>query len=182
MSRKLRRNLGLATLASLVMILLANLVRAQSTFAIRSAAFASGGRIPEVYTCVGEDKSPALSWQSVPRSTKSLALIVADPDAPMGTFIHWVIYSIPASLNRLPEGVPKVSSIPGTGVQGTNSAGRIGYMGPCPPPGKPHHYHFRLYALDFTPNAKAGLEADELEKLMQGHILASTETVGIFSR
>jgi Raf kinase inhibitor-like YbhB/YbcL family protein len=154
----------------------------QQVFTLFSAAFTSGAAIPVIYTCSGEDKSPALSWTNVPHSTRSLALIVSDPDAPMGTFIHWVIYNIPANLSGLAEGLKKSGTVADVGTQGVNSAGQLGYKGPCPPPGKPHHYHFRLYALDYATQAKPGLSANQLERLMRGHVLASTEIVGIFSR
>jgi Raf kinase inhibitor-like YbhB/YbcL family protein len=155
---------------------------AQEHLSLTSAAFASGEKIPAAYTCSGENKSPALKWSGAPSSTQGYAMIVSDPDAPMGTFVHWVIYDIPASLSGLGEGIAKSELVPGVGTQGLNSAGQIGYKGPCPPPGKPHHYHFRLYALNFVMGSKPGLSASELERLIQGHEVASTELVGIFER
>ncbi len=154
----------------------------QEGFTLSSAAFGPGAKIPTAYTCSGRDQSPALTWTSAPKSAQSLALIVSDPDAPMGIFIHWMIYDIPAKLNGLPESIQNVGTVAGVGTQGVNSAGQLGYKGPCPPSGKPHHYHFRLYALDFVTRARPGLSAAALERLIQGRVLASTEIVGIFER
>jgi len=149
---------------------------------IRSPAFANGDSIPEAYTCKGADKSPALEWSGIPAGAKSLALIVEDPDAPGGTFIHWVVYSISADRRGLPEDVAKDESVSGVGRQGTTGFGKVGYHGPCPPPGMPHHYHFRLYALDAEVDPGSSVDASKLEAAMQGHILGSGETVGLFQR
>ncbi len=149
---------------------------------ITSTAFAEGGTIPKKYTCDGEDLSPALSWSGVPKGTQSLALITDDPDAPSGTFIHWVLYGIPGDLKGLPEGVAKTGTVQGVGAQGTNGARRTGYMGPCPPKGNPHRYFFKLYALDTKLNLKEGASKADVEKAMQGHILAQGQAMGKYGR
>jgi Raf kinase inhibitor-like YbhB/YbcL family protein len=149
------------------------------TFALTSSAFANGGAIPQRYTCSGDNESPALEWSGIPGGTRSLALILADSDAPMGTFVHWVVYNLSATSIGLPEGVLATAS-PAGGEQGKNGRDAIGYMGPCPPPGKPHHYHFRLYALDQELDLKAGATAAQVEAAIKGHVLGSIELVGIF--
>ena len=118
------------------------------TMEIKSSAFQNGGMIPSKYTCDGEDISLPLSWNGVPAETQSLALVSDDPDAPVGTWVHWVIYNIPAKAPALPQGTPKEPRIADGTLQGINDFGRVGYGGPCPPPGLPHRYFFRIYALD----------------------------------
>ncbi len=151
---------------------------------IVSTAFENGGLIPERYTCKGENISPPLRWTGVPPEARSLVLICDDPDAPGGTFNHWVIYNIPPSVTELPEGVPPLPTLPALGdsLQGFNSFGKIGYGGPCPPPGPAHRYFFRLYALDKTLDLPPKARKDEVLKAMEGHILAVAETMGRFSR
>jgi Raf kinase inhibitor-like YbhB/YbcL family protein len=149
---------------------------------VRSAAFESGSRIPKDYTCDGRDVSPPLRWTGAPQGTGSFALICDDPDAPMGTWVHWVIYGIPADTDRLPEAVPARERLESGAVQGGNDFGRIGYGGPCPPRGKPHRYFFRLYALDSQLTAPAGLTKKALLAQMQGHILEKTELHGLYGR
>lgn len=143
---------------------------------ITSPAFANGESIPAKYTCKGADVSPPLYWQPQ-EGAQSFALIVDDPDAPMGVFTHWVIYNLPADLTGLPEGVP-----PGAYSQGRNSFGRVGYNGPCPPPGKAHRYNFTLVALDLPPNLPAGLDKTALLKAVSGHVLAQSVWMGTFQR
>ncbi len=149
-------------------------------FSIKSADFKDGQRVPRRFTCEGEDISPELSWEGAPEGTESLALIVEDPDAPMGTFIHWVIYNLPPDLKGLRRGASGSGAI----KEGVSSFGRIGYNGPCPPPGHgDHRYYFRLRALDVkeldvTKNANKG----DVEEAMNGHILAETSLMGIYSR
>jgi Raf kinase inhibitor-like YbhB/YbcL family protein len=130
-----------------------------------------------------------LTWSNAPQATKSFALIVEDPDAPGGTFIHWVAYNISAQTNSLPAGVPQTVEIAGGGKNGINSFDHIGYNGPCPPPGKSHHYHFRLFALDsmLNPGDKPDTaaykpDAAALESAMKGHVLATAELVGTFEQ
>jgi Raf kinase inhibitor-like YbhB/YbcL family protein len=148
---------------------------------ITSPAFENGGTIPEKYTCTGHNESPELQWTGVPGGTRSLALILDDPDAPIGTFVHWVIYNLSPTVKGLPEGVLATASIADS-EQGVNGSGAIGYIGPCPPPGRPHHYHFRLCALDQKLKLRAGATAHEVEAAMKGHVLGRAELVGIFAR
>lgn len=148
---------------------------------LTSSAFTHGAMIPKDYTCDGKDISPPLSWSDPPEKTQSFALIMDDPDAPMGTWVHWVIYNIPATARGLPEGVPKDADLPDGSRQGRNSWRRIGYGGPCPPSGT-HRYFFKLYALDTVLTLASGATKDELLKAMEGHILAQAEFMGRYSR
>ena len=151
-------------------------------FSISSPSFQNGKDIPKKFTCDAEDVSPALSWTDPPQGSKSFALIADDPDAPRGTWTHWVLFDLPPAMTSLPEGVPKVSELTGGGRQGTNDFPKIGYGGPCPPPGKPHRYFFKLYALDSQVNLKAGASKQEVEQAMQNHILGKTELMGKYGR
>ena len=167
---------------SLILVMLMRAVADPTpTLALVSSAFLTDGAIPQRYTCSGPNVSPELKWTGVPASARSLALIMLDPDAPMGTFVHWVIYNLSPTTSALPEQVSPSASL-GDGEQGVNGLGSIVYTGPCPPAGEPHHYHFRLYALDERLNLQKGATAQQLESAIQGHILASTELVGIFQR
>ena len=152
------------------------------SFSISSPSFQNGKDIPKKFTCDGEDVSPALSWTDPPPGSKSFALIADDPDAPRGTWTHWVLFDLPSATTSLPEGVPKVAELTGGGRQGTNDFPKIGYGGPCPPPGKPHRYFFKLYALDSQLNLKAGASKQEVEQAMQNHILGKTELMGKYGR
>jgi Raf kinase inhibitor-like YbhB/YbcL family protein len=143
---------------------------------ITSPAFGEGETIPQQFTCDGSDLSPQLDWTSVPQSAQSLALIVDDPDAPVGTWVHWVLFDLSPSLVSLPEGAS------GIGTQGTNSFKTLTYGGPCPPKGSPHHYYFKLYALDTLLNLEEGASKAEVEKAMQGHILAQGQLMGKYGR
>jgi Raf kinase inhibitor-like YbhB/YbcL family protein len=151
---------------------------------LSSTAFKDGARIPRKHTGDGEDVSPPLSWTAPPAKTVELALICDDPDAPRGTFNHWVLYALPASATALPEAVPKTETLPALGgaKQGRNSAGRIGYLGPAPPPGPVHHYHFILHALDANIALRPGATQQDLREAMKGHTLGQTELVGTYSR
>lgn len=149
---------------------------------ITSPAFSDGASIPARFTCQGENLSPQLDWSGVPSGARSLALVVSDPDAPGGTFIHWVLYNLPPQTSGLPEGVPATERLSSGAAQGRNDFGRIGYGGPCPPPGKPHRYIFTLYALDLAPDLPAGLNAARLNSLMRGHILAQASLTGLYQR
>ena len=151
-------------------------------FEIKSAAFAQGADIPKKFTCDGSDVSPALSWNEPPKGTQSFALIMDDPDAPVGTWVHWVLYDLPATARELPEGVPKDADLKSGARQGKNSWPRISYNGPCPPPGPAHRYYFKLYALDTKTSLKSGATKAELEKAMQSHILAQAEWMGRYKR
>jgi Raf kinase inhibitor-like YbhB/YbcL family protein len=153
----------------------------QSKMEIRTDAFTPGGPIPAKYTCSGANVSPALAISGVPQPAKALALIVDDPDAPSGTFVHWVVYNLPPQTTHIDEDVAKGNTMPGGGMQGRNDFGGDGYGGPCPPPGKPHHYRFRLFALN-GPLQPPSASGPEVERAMQGHILASAVVVGTFQR
>ena len=148
---------------------------------ITSSAFSQGGPIPLLYTCKGKDISPSLQWDKVPEGTKSFVLICDDPDAPMGTWVHWVYYNIPGAIRKLPEGVDKNVSPDFGGVQGITSFGRPGYGGPCPPSGT-HRYFFKLYALDtaISPGKNVGIV--EVRKVMKGYVLARAELMGTFKK
>lgn len=154
----------------------------RSGFRLESSAFREGEPIPRRFTCSGEDTSPALHWTAPPARTRSLVLIVEDPDAPGGVWTHWMVFNLPASARSMPENVPKQGEVPGGGLQGTNSFGHIGYGGPCPPPGKPHRYFFRLYALDTMLSLKAGASRQEVLEAAKGHILAQAHLMGRFGR
>jgi Raf kinase inhibitor-like YbhB/YbcL family protein len=151
------------------------------TITLTSPAFAAGESIPARYTCDGDNVSPPLQWQGVPAGTQSLALILDDPDAPSGTFVHWVIYDLPPDLRSLPEAVPTVDNPPQGGTNGKNGANATGYTGPCPPTGT-HRYFFRLYALDSKSDGAAGMKKDQLSQAMEGHILAQGELMGTYAR
>jgi len=148
---------------------------------ITSQAFEEETMIPEKYTCDGIDVSPPLAWASVPESTKTLALICDDPDAPMGTWVHWVLFNLPASINELPESVPTDEELENGAKQERNDFRRIGYGGPCPPGGT-HRYYFKLYALDTEINLEAGAKKSQLLESMEGHILAEGQLMGRYKR
>jgi Raf kinase inhibitor-like YbhB/YbcL family protein len=152
------------------------------SFEISSTAFPDGGMIPKKFTCDGADVSPPLSWTPAPAGTQSFALIMDDPDAPVGTWVHWVRYNLPANTRELPEGVEKQEQLAGGATQGRNDFRRIGYGGPCPPLGKPHRYYFKLYALDTELTLKTGATKPELERAMKSHILGKTELMGRYGR
>ncbi len=150
-------------------------------FELTSTAFGNGDSIPTKYTCDDQDISPPLQWRDPPEGTRSFALICDDPDAPVGTWVHWVLYNPPASARDLPEAVPLDADLTGGGRHGQNSWRRPGYGGPCPPGGT-HRYFFKLYALDAELELAAGASKEQLLAAMNGHILASTETRGVYSR
>ena len=148
---------------------------------ITSTAFSEGEMIPKLYTCDGTDVSPDLSWTGVPEDTKSLALICDDPDAPVGTWVHWVLFNIPAGEKGiLPEAAPE-AALPNGAKHGTNDFGRLGYGGPCPPGGT-HRYFFKLYALDTVLSLGSGATKAQVEEAMQGHILAEAQLMGKYKR
>ncbi len=149
---------------------------------VESPAFSPGGDIPRQHTCDGPDLSPPLRWSEPPAGTQSLALICDDPDAPAGTWVHWVLYRIPASARGLPEGVPKRETLADGSRQGRNDFGKVGYGGPCPPRGPKHRYFFKLYALDTVLDLPPGATKAELLKAMEGHILAQGELMGRYGR
>ena len=143
---------------------------------ISSSAFSEGNVIPRLYTCDGEDLSPPLSWSGTPDDTQSLVMITDDPDAPAGTFVHWVLYDIPPGTTSLSEGVI------GVGTQGVNGFGRTSYGGPCPPRGGAHRYLFKVYALDSPLNLQSSATKAEVEKAMEGHVLAQGQLMGTYER
>lgn len=149
---------------------------------LHSIAFANGEEIPRRYTCGGADNSPALTWTAAPRGTRSLALIADDPDAPMGTWTHWLIWNIPAEPAELAEGISPAPNLESGAHQGRNDFQRIGYGGPCPPPGRTHHYFFHLYALDSVLQLPSGATRPELERAMRGHILEQADCMGTYHR
>jgi hypothetical protein len=153
-------------------------------FKLTSSAFGDGERIPDKYTCVGEDVSPPLKWEGAPEGTKTFALIVEDPDAPGGTFIHWVLFNIPGTLTELPEGVEPLEKLQNGAIHGVNDFQRLGYRGPCPPPGKPHRYFFVLKALDRELSLGPGVTKQRLELEIEkiGGPLAETKLMGTYSR
>src|SRR5574337_381410 len=152
-----------------------------TTMKLESQAFQAGHLIPPQYTCDGQDISPPLSWSDPPTGTTSFVLISDDPDAPMGTWVHWVIWNIPASARALEQNLPKTASLPNGAKQGTTDFHRVGYGGPCPPSGT-HRYFFKLYALDTTLNLPSSTTKKDLEKAIQSHILAQTELMGKYRR
>jgi Raf kinase inhibitor-like YbhB/YbcL family protein len=149
------------------------------TFHLNTTAFPDAA-IPKKFTCDGPDLSPPLAWTDPPKGTESLALIVDDPDAPAGTWVHWVLYDIPADTRELSEGVPKTRSLPNGARQGRNDFGKIGYNGPCPPRGRVHHYSFKLYSLDSMLNLGPGATKAQLQRAIGAHVLAQTEIIGRF--
>src|SRR5215472_5738073 len=155
---------------------------ANTSMKLTSSAFTESQSIPAKYTCDGEDVSPPLKWTEAPVGTKSLALIADDPDAPMGTWVHWVLYDIPTSVGELPEGLTKSQYLPGGSKQGLNDFKHLGYGGPCPPGGKPHRYFLKLYALDRVLELKPGATKKEVERAMEKHILAQAQLMGVYQR
>ncbi len=149
---------------------------------IKSPDFKEGGPIPKMFSCEGEDYSPKLEWENVPEGTKSFALICDDPDAPMGTWVHWVIYNIPKEFRSLERNLPKIPKLDKGILQGKNSWPKTGYNGPCPPPGKAHRYFFKLYALDAILTLKENATKEELLNAMKGHIIAEAQTMGTYKR
>jgi Raf kinase inhibitor-like YbhB/YbcL family protein len=150
---------------------------------VESSAFAAGQEIPARYTCDGDDISPPLSWSPPPSGTGSLALIVDDPVTPTRTYVHWVLFNMPAGARSLPEAVPHGDMVQGLGAQGANFRGQLGYAGPCPPEGDPaHRYAFRLYALDTVLDLEPGIDRQALDRAMAGHILAEGVLEGSYGR
>jgi Raf kinase inhibitor-like YbhB/YbcL family protein len=149
---------------------------------LTSTAFRPGETIPKQYTGDGADRSPPLRWSEPPSETKSLALICDDPDAPRGTWVHWVLFNLPAQLRELQEGVPTTEILGNGARQGKNDFGNIGYGGPAPPKGKPHRYSFKLYALDADVDLTPGATKGQLTNAMKGHILAEGQLVGNYGR
>lgn len=137
--------------------------------------------IPRPYTCDGPNVSPSLRWENIPAAAQTLALICDDPDAPKGTWVHWVLYNLPAPTKGFVENVPKQASLPGGGLQGINDFRELGYDGPCPPGGT-HRYYFKLYALDAELPLKPGATKEQLLEAMAGHVLAEGQLMGKYQR
>ena len=148
---------------------------------ITSSAFEDGGMIPAKYTCDGADVSPALQWDAVPEGTKSIALICDDPDAPMGTWVHWVLFNLPADTKELKENIPHDKTLPNGAIQGITDFGRNGYGGPCPPSGI-HRYFFKIYALDTKIELSNSANKSQLVEAMKDHILAQGQLMGKYKR
>lgn len=152
------------------------------SFTITSPSYPSRGNIPKKFTCDGEDVSPQMSWTDPPAGTKSFALLVDDPDAPVGNWNHWVLWNVPAESRGLAEGVRKDKQLADGSEQGENDFRKIGYNGPCPPPGQVHRYYLKLFALDTKLSLKATVRKAELEAAMKGHILGQPEWMGRYGR
>jgi len=153
----------------------------KSEMKLTSTAFKEGEAIPRGYTCDGANVSPPLEWTGVPKTAKTIAIIADDPDAPAGTWVHWVLYNLAAEGLGLIENTPQIEMLKGSGVQGKNDFGKIGYGGPCPPSGT-HRYFFKFYALDSELTLKPGATRAEVEQAMEGHILARAQLMGTYRR
>jgi Raf kinase inhibitor-like protein, YbhB/YbcL family len=148
---------------------------------ITSSAFKDGDLMPAKYTCDGANISPPLKWENIPAGAKTIAIICDDPDAPRGTFVHWVLFNLPAEVKELAENTPADKILSSGAVQGTADFGRIGYGGPCPPSGT-HRYFFKIYALDTKIDLTPGADKSRLVEAMKGHILAEGQLVGKYKR
>lgn len=153
-----------------------------AAFSISSPSFPNGGEIPKKFSCSGDDVSPQLIWTEPPAGTATFALLLDDPDAPAGNWNHWAIWNLPASARSLHEAVGKSRRLPDESQQGVNDFKKVGYNGPCPPANKPHHYHFRLFAVDTKLNLTGDAGKPEVEGAMKGHVLARAEWMGTFRR
>lgn len=158
-----------------------NQLNVPQTLKLTSPAFEAEAFIPPEFTCDGADRSPALSWNGSPATTQSFALIVEDPDAPVGTFVHWVLYDLPSNLRALPSGIPTQPFLTEGGMQAKNDFGQYGYRGPCPPSGT-HRYLFRLYAVDKILDLPPGVTHTEVQAALKGHVLAGGQLMGRYSR
>jgi Raf kinase inhibitor-like YbhB/YbcL family protein len=150
-------------------------------FTLSSEAFVQGAPIPARFSCDGENVSPPLEWSDPPKGTESFALVSDDPDAPGGSWVHWILYNIPADVSALPEAISAVDELSDGSRHGENSFGRLDYGGPCPPSGT-HHYYFKLYALDMVLELGPGVKKEALLQAMEGHILALVELMGTYTR
>lgn len=154
----------------------------EMAFKLTSSAFEHGKKIPGKFTCLGQDVSPGLAWDNPPQGTNSFALICDDPDAPGVTWVHWVVWAIPATATGLGEAITPDPVLDDGTKQGITDFGRAGYGGPCPPPGKPHRYFFKLYALDNITELEPDAIKKQLLEAMEGHILGQAELMGTFGR
>jgi len=148
---------------------------------IESSAFKEGEFIPSKYTCDGSNTSPPLKWSDSPEGTASLVLISDDPDAPGGTWVHWVVYNIPPAEKEFAENIPSSQTLENGTIQGTNDFGKVGYGGPCPPSGT-HRYYFKLYALDTMLKLAAGATKKQVVEAMKGHVIAEAQLMGRYKR
>jgi len=178
---KITRGLTLAQLITLF-LLLAACGGNEGQVLVTSTAFEKGGAIPEQYTCDGADLSPPLSWSNIPEGTETIALICDDPDAPVGTWVHWVLYNLPAEIQSLDEGLATSGQLTSGAYQGRNDFGKLGYGGPCPPGGSKHRYYFKVYALSTTLALAPGSNKADLLTAMEGHILAEGQLKGKYKR
>lgn len=149
---------------------------------VSSTAFDKGGLIPEQYTCDGADSSPPLSWSNIPEGTETIALICDDPDAPVGTWVHWVLFNLPGDTQSLDQGLPSTGQLANGAYQGRNDFGKLGYGGPCPPGGSKHRYYFKVYALSTTLTLVPGSTKADLLEAMEGHILAEGQLKAKYKR
>jgi len=149
---------------------------------VQSSAFTDRTFIPVEHTCDGEDLSPDLSWREVPVGIESFVIICDDPDAPGGNWVHWIIYDLPADLRSIPKGIDDLPKLPDGSMQGKNDFDRIGYNGPCPPPGKPHRYKYKVYALDKKIGLPPGSSRTEVLKAIKGHIKSRGVLIGTYQR
>ena len=172
----------LLSVAGMVSTLFGAETKGGGAMELKSSAFQSGAEIPRKYTCDANDVSPSLSWDKMPAGTKAFALIADDPDAPVGIWVHWVLYDLPAEMKELPEGTATTETLPNGAKQGVNDFRKVGYGGPCPPPGLPHHYFFKLYALDAPTNLKPRATKQQLLDAMKGHVLGEAELMGRYKR
>jgi hypothetical protein len=174
---------GLTMVALAVLCVGWKAARAEEAVSMKltSAAFAEGTAIPKQHTCEGADLSPPLVWQGAPPATRAFALVCDDPDAPVGTWVHWVLYDLPGTVTQLAPGLPADDGVLG-GKQGVNDFRKVGYGGPCPPPGKPHRYFFRLYALDSATGLRPRASKAEVSKAIQGHVLGEAQLMGTYQR
>jgi Raf kinase inhibitor-like YbhB/YbcL family protein len=179
MNRALPRSRTSWALAGLLVLLTGGHATA---FQLTSPAFVPGGDIPVKHTCDGSDASPPLRWTNPPANTRGFVLIVDDPDAPAGTWVHWVLYGIPAPVRQLPDGVPSDDTVPRIGTQGVNDFHKVGYGGPCPPSGPAHRYRFRLYALDTGLMLSPRRTKAEVLEAIEGHVLGQAQLMGRYKR
>jgi Raf kinase inhibitor-like YbhB/YbcL family protein len=174
--------IGIACWLTVTSLLATAEPQAQQKIVLVSAAFQPGADIPRKYTCDAEDTSPPLRWANAPSATKSFALIADDPDAPGGTWVHWVIYDLPAETKDLAEGATKTDVLASGAKQGVNDFRKVGYGGPCPPAGAAHRYYFKLYALDAATGLKPRATKQQVLEAIKGHVVGEAELIGRYKR
>lgn len=152
------------------------------TIAIASEIISDGSKIPLKYTCDDGDISPPLIWDLIPENTESFAILCEDPDAPGGTFIHWILFNIPPDTKELPAGIKEEKKLDNGAIHGQNDFGRLGYGGPCPPSGTEHRFIFKIFALDTMLNLKSGISINQFSNAIQGHVLDKGELIGMYGR